>query len=133
MNLLRIAARALTGSTYAILGVDALREPGPRPEIAAPALAAIRRVVPLPDDDELLVKANAAVQVAGGSLLALGIAPRLSSAALAASLIPTTAAGHAFWNLEDPAARKAQRVQFQKNVAMLGGVLFAFVDGGRDK
>jgi putative oxidoreductase len=125
---LRPAARVLTGSTYALLGFDALREPGARVGQAAGVLAAVRTTVPLPADDELVVRANAAVQVVGGTLLALGLAPRLSALALASSLIPTTLAGHAYWTIEDPAARKLQRIQFHKNMAMIGGLLFAALD-----
>jgi putative oxidoreductase len=125
---LRPAAHFLTGSTYALLGFDALREPGGRVDQAAPVLAAIRRWVPLPEDDELVVRGNAAVMVAGGTLLALGIAPRLSALVLAGSLIPTTLAGHSYWAIEDPAARKQQRIQFHKNLAMLGGLLLAVID-----
>jgi uncharacterized membrane protein YphA (DoxX/SURF4 family) len=125
---LRPAARILTGSTYAVLGFDAVRAPGGRVDTAGPLLAAMRKVVPLPDDDETIVRGNAAVQVAGGALLALGIAPRLSALALAGSLIPTTLAGHAYWTVKDPAARKAQRIQFHKNMALIGGLLFAALD-----
>ena len=65
---------------------------------------------------------------AGGTLLALGRAPRLSALALATSLIPTTLAGHAYWTIEDPATRKLQRIQFHKNMAMIGGLLFTVLD-----
>jgi putative oxidoreductase len=125
---LRPAARMLTGSTYVLLGFDALRAPGARVDQAADVLAAVRTVVPLPADDELVVRGNAAVQVLGGAMLALGWAPRLSALALAGSLIPTTVAGHGYWRIEDPAARKAQRIQFHKNMAMIGGLLFAVLD-----
>jgi uncharacterized membrane protein YphA (DoxX/SURF4 family) len=125
---LRPAARVLTGSTYVLLGFDAVREPGGRVDLARPVLGAIRSKVPLPEDDELLVRVNAAVQVAAGSMLVLGRAQRLSALALAASLIPTTLAGHAYWAADDPAARKAQRIQFHKNLAMIGGLLFAVLD-----
>jgi uncharacterized membrane protein YphA (DoxX/SURF4 family) len=54
--------------------------------------------------------------------------PRLAALALAGSLIPTTLAGHAFWKVDDPTARKLQRIQFHKNLAMIGGLLFAVVD-----
>jgi len=74
------------------------------------------------------VRGNAAVQVAAGALLALGKAPRLSALALAGSLIPTTLAGHSYWQIEDPATRKMQRIQFHKNLAMIGGLLFAVLD-----
>ena len=125
---LRHPARLLTGSTYILLGFDALRAPGTRVDQAAEVLSAIRTYVPLPKDDELVVRGNAAVQVAAGGLLALGIAPRLSALALAGSLVPTTLAGHSYWKLEDPAARKIQRIQFHKNLAMIGGLLFAALD-----
>ena len=114
-----------------MLGVDALRTPGARVEHASSTLAAIRRFAPLPEDDERIVRANAAAQAAAGAMLGLGVFPRLSAVALAGSLIPTTWAGHAFWTVEDPVARKQQRVQFQKNLAMLGGLLFVVLDGPR--
>lgn len=47
---------------------------------------------------------------------------------LAASLVPTTLAGHPFWTIEDPAARKVQRTQFHKNLAMIGGLLFVAIE-----
>ena len=125
---LRPAARILTGSTYALLGFDALRTPGARVDQAAPVLAAIRKGVPLPEDDELVVRANAAVMVVAGTMLAMGRAQRLSALALAGSLVPTTLAGHSYWKVEDPDARKIQRIQFHKNMAMIGGLLFAALD-----
>ena len=125
---LRPAARILTGSTYALLGFDALRAPGARADQAATVLAAVRKTVPLPADDALVVRVNAAAQVLGGTLLALGRAPRLYALVLAGSLIPTTLAGHSYWTIEDPAARKLQRIQFHKNMAMIGGLLFCVLD-----
>ena len=125
---LRAAARMLTGSTYVVLGADALLTPGKRPEIAGETLAAIRKVVPLPADDTLLVQANAAVMVGAGAMLALGRVPRLAALALAASLVPTTAAAHRYWTVEDPAARAQQKIHFFKNAGLLGGLLLAVLD-----
>ncbi len=127
-NPLRLAARILTGSTYATLGLDAARAPGPRVGQAAPTLAKLRSIVPLPAEDDLIVRANGAVQFVGGLMMAMGKAQRLSALAVAGSMIPTTLAGHAFWTLEDPAARKTQRIQFHKNMAMISGLLFAVLD-----
>ena len=127
-NPLRVVARILTGSTYVVLGADALLTPGKRPEIAGETLAAIRTVVPLPENDTLLVQANAAVMVGAGALLALGRVPRLAALALAASLVPTTAAAHRYWTVEDPAARAQQKIHFWKNVSLLGGLLFVALD-----
>ena len=126
-SLLRPLARVLTGSTYVLLGFDALRTPGGRVDTAAPLLAAIRRTVPLPAD-EVVVRGNAAVMVAGGATLALGTLPRLSALALIGSMVPTTLAGHAYWSAEDPAVRKLQRIHFHKNLAMIGGLVFAAID-----
>ena len=124
----RLIARLLTGSTYALLGFDAARAPGGRVETAAPTLAMMRQTIPLPENDELVVRANGALQAAAGAALAVGFHPRLSALALLGSLVPTTAAGHAFWTIEDPAARRAQQVQFAKNMAMLGGLIYIAVD-----
>lgn len=124
-NLLRATARLLTGSTYAVLGYDAARTPGARVALAGPMLAALRRGLPLPADDELIVRGNAIVQTVAGTTLALGVLPRISALALIGSIIPTTIAGHAFWTIEDPLARKLQKAQFHKNTAMIGGLLFA--------
>ncbi|MDL4817239.1 hypothetical protein [Actinomadura opuntiae] len=58
-------------------------------------------------------------------MLAAVVLPRLAAMAIAAPLVPTTLAGHAFWELEDPMARKLQRIQFHKNAALIGGLLYA--------
>jgi putative oxidoreductase len=63
-----------------------------------------------------------------GLSLATGRMPRISSAVLAATLLPTTAAGHRFWEEKDPAARSNQQIHFFKNLSMLGGLILAAVD-----
>ena len=80
---------------------------------------------------EQLVRADGAAKVLGGVALGLGIFPRLAAAGLAASLVPTTLAGHRFWDETDPAQRKAQQLQFVKNVSILGGVLLVAFEGRR--
>jgi uncharacterized membrane protein YphA (DoxX/SURF4 family) len=124
-KVLRGTARGLTGSTFVMLGLDAAREPGGRVDKAGGTLGAIRKVVPLPDDDDLIVRANGAAMALGGVALAAGRLPRAAALGLVASLVPTTLAGHAYWSIEDPGQRNAQRVQFHKNLALLGGLLFA--------
>lgn len=109
-------------------GVDVLRRPGPRVEVAAPVATKVAEPLPLPSDPEQLVKMNAAVQVVAGLLLALGRFPRLAAAALAASLVPTTLGGHRFWEHDDPAKRAQQQVHFLKNVGLLGGLILAMLD-----
>ncbi len=81
---------------------------------------------------EQFVKANAGVQIAAGGLFALGVAPRVMSVVLGATLIPTTLAGHRFWEMEDEAERTMHRTQFAKNAAVMGGLIFVALDtGGR--
>jgi hypothetical protein len=82
----------------------------------------------VPDSVEQAVRLNGAVQLVAGSLLTIGKFPRLSAAALAASLIPTTAAGHRFWESSDKQERAQQKIHFLKNVTMLGGLLIAASD-----
>ena len=112
-------------------GYATLAEPGPRIEAAAPLLARIRARVPRLPGDERLVRANASVQVAAGLALAVGIQPQVAAAALAVSLIPTTVAGHPWWDNEDPAARAGEFVQATKNAAALAGLLLVVAPGGR--
>jgi putative oxidoreductase len=128
LGALRPAARLLMGSTYAVLGCGALREPGQGVEEAATLMAAVRKKVSLPAGDEQLVQVNGATQAACGVLLALGVAPRLSALVLVGSMIPTTLAAHRFWTVQDPALRRQQQVQFHKNMAMIGGLLLAALD-----
>jgi putative oxidoreductase len=68
------------------------------------------------------------VMIGAGILLALGRLPRLSALALAGSLVPTTAAGHRFWEHDDQATRKQQQIHFLKNVGLVGALLIASVD-----
>jgi putative oxidoreductase len=45
--------------------------------------------------------------------------------------VPTTLAGHAYWQHEDPAARKTNRIQFLKNLGLLGGLMAVAVTDRR--
>jgi uncharacterized membrane protein YphA (DoxX/SURF4 family) len=109
-------------------GLDALLHPKERAQIAAPLVTRLSGPLNLPDDPEMLVRANGATMVAAGALLATGTFPRVAAMALAGALVPTTCTTHAFWTVKDPAARAQQRTHFLKNVGLLGGVLLASVD-----
>jgi putative oxidoreductase len=87
-----------------------------------------RHVTILPEDTETLVRLNGGLQMVAGSLLAIGKLRRLSALALAGSIIPTTLAGHRFWEELDDEARVQQRVHFLKNLGLLGGLLLAATD-----
>src|SRR5258708_22131829 len=89
------------------------------------------RVSIVPDDTEQAVRLNGAVQFVAGSLLAIGWLPRLSALALAATLVPTTVAGHGFWAADNDEERAMQRIHFLKNLTMFGGLLIAAGDTAR--
>lgn len=110
-------------------GLDSLRNPAPKVPAADPIAPKVAEKLPyLPEDTEQLIRVNGAVQVGAGLMLALGKFPRLSAALLAGSLVPTTLAGHRFWEEEDDTKRAQQRIHFFKNVSMLGGLILAAVD-----
>jgi len=128
MTVVRRIARPMLAAIFVTGGLDALLHPAERAKIAAPLVTKLSGPLNLPDDPEMLVRANGATMVAAGTMLGLGTFPRLAAAALAGALIPTTYTAHAFWTVKDPAARAQQRTHFLKNVGLLGGVLLAAVD-----
>lgn len=123
MRLLHAAGRALTGIPYMMLGYDAATEPGGRVDAAAPLLDQVRSVVPVPLGDDTVVRANGAAMLVGGAMVATGLGARAGAGLIAVSLVPTTFAGHGFWQIDDPVQRKMQQVQFVKNMSLLGGAL----------
>ena len=113
-------AKALLGLPFLWLGYEAATEPGGR--------VALAEDLGLPEP-ESAVRFNGAAMAAGGGALILNVFPRLAAAGLAASLVPTTLAGHAFWKDEDPATRKANRIQVLKNAGLIGGLLTVAAKG----
>jgi len=135
MTLIRLIARPMLASMFVMGGVDSLRHASGKVSKAekvtgqVPTLAQkIAPGLPVPTDPATLIRINGGVQVLAGLALATGRMPRLSALALAATLAPTTYAGHAFWEEKDQGARAGQRIQFVKNVSMMGGLLLASVD-----
>lgn len=129
MSIVRTVARPLMGGIFILSGLDVLANPEPRAKAAKSVVEAMADAVPIvPRDPVTAVTVNAVVHVGAGALLAAGIVPRLAALALAGSLVPTTFAGHPFWQISDPAQRAQQRVHFLKNTAILGGLLIAAFD-----
>ena len=135
MTISRLLARPMLSSMFVMGGVNALRNAETRATNAAPVteklIPLIERVLPnapIPSETITLVRLNALAQIGAGLALATGRAPRLSATVLAASLVPTTAAGHRYWEESDPTQRANQKIHFFKNVSMLGGLMLASVD-----
>jgi putative oxidoreductase len=131
--LVRRIARPLLASTFVFGGIDTLRNPQSRVAGAQPVVEKITEQadkqlpVQVPRDVEQWVKIDAGVKVGAGVLFSLGRLPRLSALALAVSIVPTTLAGHRFWEAEG-ATKQAQLIHFLKNLGLLGGLLLAAVD-----
>ena len=133
MAISRVFARPMLASMFLVGGFNAVKNPervAPRAQpITDRLVPLLQKAVPmLPSDPVTLARINGGVQLVAGATLATGKAPRLSAAALALSLIPTTAAGHRYWEEQDPTQRANQRIHFFKNVSMLGGLIIASGD-----
>ncbi|WP_051807697.1 DoxX family protein [Streptomyces sp. NRRL F-2664] len=79
-------------------------------------------------DPRQLLRATGALQATAGLLLATGRAPRLAAVTLAATLVPTSLAAHAFWTEDDPEERARQRTHFLTDLSALGGLLITAAD-----
>jgi putative oxidoreductase len=133
MSMPRRAARAMLGASFIAGGIDQIRNPQPKRQSSQPVLAPIAERVPqLPNDPEQLIRLDGAIKVAGGLGMVFGPFARPAALVLAGSLVPTTFAGHRFWEQNDPEQKVSDRVEFFKNVSLLGGLLIAALDtGGR--
>ena len=121
----RRLARSAIASMFVAGGLDVLRNPEPRVRKAKALL------VPLGVPEEYvssLTLADAAAKVGAGVALATGKLPRTAALVLAGSLVPTTLAGHRFWEHEDPKERSNHRLHFLKNVALVGALVITSLD-----
>jgi len=135
MTLTRLIARPMLASMFIAGGINSLKNSDMMAQRAKPVTDKVVPMVqkaapsaPIPTDPKTWVRINAGVHIVAGLALATGRAPRLSSLALAATLVPTTVAGHPFWEESDPGAKNMQRTHFFKNLSMMGGLLLASVD-----
>jgi putative oxidoreductase len=119
----------MVASIFVLQGYDTLRHPERVAPAAEPVVRSLADRVPaVPAQTEQAVRLNGAVQLVAGSLLALGKWPRLSALAIAATLVPTTLAGHRFWEADKEQDQAEQRIHFLKNLSMFGGLVIAAAD-----
>lgn len=132
--MVRRLARVLLAAVFIHSGVNTLRHPEKQVATATPWLESTvlkvgdRLPKEVPTDPETLVKLDAAVKVVAGLGLVVGPFPRFWALVLAGNLLPTTLAGHPFWQHDDAVTRNAQRTQFLKNLGLLGGLIIAGLD-----
>lgn len=127
MTIVRRLARPLLAAPVLQSGLDAVRHPGPRAELAGPLLARVSEPLKLPSDPVLVVRGAGALTVIAGSLLALGKLPRLSALAIVAAA-PVVQGTQPFWKEKDPQLRRTQKDAALRNLGVLGGALLAAVD-----
>src|SRR5258708_4071014 len=72
----------------------------------------------------VMMLAGRSVELVAGIALILGIFPRLAALALFAFLVPATLVSHSFWLSAGTPAFTGQLINFSKNLAILGGLLF---------
>jgi putative oxidoreductase len=72
--------------------------------------------------------AAALIEIIGGLAVLFGVKTRWGAALLLFFLIPTTLIFHDFWNFED-ANRQVQMIEFLKNLAIMGGLLYVLCHG----
>lgn len=72
----------------------------------------------------LIMMAGRALEILGGVGLGLGVFPQWSALALLAFLVPATLISHSFWLAAGTPAFQGLLLQFSKNLAICGGLLF---------
>jgi len=131
--LIRRIARPLLSVAFIGQGVDSLLNPKPAAEAAAPIVDGLRALPDpvgssIPSDPQTFAQINAAVQIGGGLLLAVGKAPRVASAALALTVLPANLGAHMFWSESDSQLKAQKRREFLTDLSLLGGLMIASAD-----
>lgn len=131
--LIRRVARPMLSAVFISRGVEALKSPKPATDATRHTLEGLSKLpdpvgTNVPSNAETVAKATAAVQIGGGLLLATGRLPRVASAALALSVVPSSLGGHAFWNEVDPQRKADERRAFITDISLIGGLIIAAVD-----
>ena len=82
--------------------------------------------VPIP---QILVPLSGIIAFLGGISILLGYKARIGAFLLIVFLIPVTLYMHHFWTFQDPTMQQMQKVNFMKNVSMIGAALLIFYFG----
>jgi uncharacterized membrane protein YphA (DoxX/SURF4 family)/gas vesicle protein len=123
----------MLAATFISRGVEALRSPKPAADAARSTLEGLSKLPDpvggnVPTNAETVARVTAAVQIGAGLLLTTGKLPRLSSTALALSVVPGSLGAHAFWAETDPSRKADERRAFLADVGLVGGLIIAAVD-----
>ena len=111
-----IAARFLVAIIFLLSAIGVIDQ-------AEVARLLVERGTP-PNLAPYLVVVARSVQLIGGLALIFGFFQRAAALALIGFLIPATLVGHAFWLAAGTPAYEGQLINFLKNLAIGGGLLF---------
>ncbi len=73
----------------------------------------------------LAVAGTGLMLIAGGLSLLTGVRPKMGASLISTFLAGVSPQMHAFWKEADQQARMSEMINFTKNVALVGGALFA--------
>jgi putative oxidoreductase len=111
-----ILARLLVATVFLLNGFGVIDQGVPLKELAATG-------VPV-GLASMMVMGGRGLQIIAGLALVFGAYTQFAALALFAFLIPATLTAHAFWKAAGTPAFQGQLVNFSKNLAMMGGLLF---------
>ncbi|BAV32407.1 DoxX family protein [Sulfuricaulis limicola] len=88
------------------------------------------KVMPALDPNlvNIMLALTIAIELGGGLMILVGWQARWAAAAILLWMIPVTYLFHAYWGLP-PDQMQAQFIQFQKNMAIMGALLFVVAQG----
>ena len=118
---IRRIARAALASYFLNEAAKAFKNTQSQAEEAAPFVEFVSHESgkKVPNDPELVVKAQGALMGGAGAALALGKFPRLSAALLTPTVGANAYMHDAFWAEKDPAARARKQSNFFRTVDMI--------------
>ena len=118
-----VTARILISLVFLLNAIGVIDQTIPAREMAERGIPA--NLVPA------MMLAGRAVEFLGGLALIFGLFPRLAALALFAFLFPATFISHSFWLSAGTPAFMGQLINFSKNMAIWGGLLF--IAGTKDQ
>jgi len=114
MNTLFLIGRIIFAGYFLYSGVNHFMRLGSMSDYAK------MKGVPLPS---VAIAFTGLLLLLGGLSILLGLYPFVGSILLVVFLIPVSFMMHNFWKIQDPQMKMGEKVNFIKNMALLGGVL----------
>lgn len=114
MNYLFLVSRILFGGYFIINGINHFRH------LSGTAGYAASKGVPYP---KAAVTGTALLLVLGGLGIVFGLYVRFAVLLLVVFLIPVTFKMHQFWKVQDPMEKMGEKINFEKNIALVGAAL----------